>query len=778
MTTADLQKKVAEILGVSVSEKELAFEIFISKICDVLTDEVTLKVQRVGFFQLKKGFTRTTAESLLFIPLSEELYRDSKNLFLTIPIPARQNTEEESDSDVFSIGVGKPILPLSENETQNTETSYAILRKSIEERVVEILSEADQLPNFNIWEDYYKSVRYVEHDEEKDKLSELTADLDFKEEFMTEDLTKNLLELSSELDDQETESKNEVSQEVSLYDLLGDYQAENPPIEKRLIGDYETEEDKSQFDEDELEKSLLSVIENTEDNSDEPEVNIIQDEEEKVKEEFGEIEESETEEVKSDSQEIGHGFDEVENIVSDLLKNYESDENVSKEETAQINENVFEKLVKNEQDADEEINKENELSNDKIDEIESIIGDLSNSFEDDFNNYENEKEESDDKKNDDSTDEVEDDLLEIEVPTQNKEVLFEIKRESMLDEVDLEAAKENDDVEPVYYLGLKNKEGEPVEWDWGDELKEEFGVEFLKEEQEKLELEKTKEEPDDEPDTLEQIFRRAKPKITKHNDVLDKPLTDESEFSEPHQVLEFSGQPTRYQFVEDNPTSKTNINSTNNTALNETSEEVMNSNDNGFSFGKIFLIIFSSFVVVAALIIYFLMSNKESDQVITSSKTGGESYSLEQDATQNPIDTSQIITDDFNDFPRVAVLPPKGTQTGNTAVQQNVPSPQISSITNDNKKSSQDNQLYRKLETDTRVGKTIYFDGKSYNYQASSWRNKAKAEQEVKRLRGLGLDAFLTEAFLPEKGGTWYRVRIGNYKTREEAEQNSIKNNF
>ncbi len=773
MTTADLQKKVAEILGVSVSEKELAFEIFISKICDVLTDEVTLKVQRVGFFQLKKGFTRATAESLLFIPLSEELYRDSKNLFLTIPIPAHLNSDEEIDSDVFSIGVGKPILPLSENETQNTETSYAILRKSIEERVVEILSEADQLPNFNIWEDYYKSVRYVEHDEEKDKLNELTADLDFKEEFMAEDLAKNLLELSSELDVQETEEKNDESHEVSLYDLLGDYQADNPAVEQRLIGDYDIGKDNSQGEDEELEQSLLNVIENTEDSSDEPEVNIVQDEEERVEKEFEEIDETKVEEEKSDSQKTGHGFDEVESIVSDLLKNYEDQEDIVKKEVSPEEESAFEELVDKDPVVNEEEKKETEQTITNAEEIENIIGDLSKSFDDDFT--------EDEEVNADHVEEnteIEDGLLEIEVPTQTKEVLFEIKRESMLEEVDLEAAKENDDVEPVYYLGLKNKEGEPVEWDWGDELKEEFGVEFLKEEQEKLEIEESKKEQDEEPDTLEQIFRRAKPKITKHEDEFDNHVKDENEYSEPHQVLEFSGQPPRYQFVEDNPTPKTNIGSTNYTALTETMEENMKGNDKGFSFGKIFLIIFSSFVVVATLIIYFLMSNKDSDQVITSQRTGGENYSLEQDTAKNPIDTSQIIADDFNDFPRVAVLPAKGTQTGNTTVQQNVPSLQISSSATDNKKSSSDNDLYKKLETDTRVGKTIYFDGKSYNYQASSWRNKAKAEQEVKRLRGLGLDAFLTEAFLPEKGGTWYRVRIGNYKTREEAEQNSIKNNF
>ncbi len=761
MTTADLQKKVSEILGVSVSEKELAFEIFISKIRDLLTDEVTLKVQRVGFFQLKKNIDKTAADSLLFIPLSEELYRESKNLFLTIPIPVQQNTEDEIVSDVFSIGVGKPILPLSESENQNTETSYAILRKSIEERVVEILSEADQLPNFNIWEDYYKSVRYVEHEDEKDKLSELTADIDFKEEFMAEDLTKNLLELSSELDIQENEEKNDKPSEVSLYDLLGDYQAENLVEEQRLIGDYENEINNSQVDDDELEKSLLNVIENVEESTDEPDISIIQNDEI----------ENEEKEIESEIKEVGHGFDEVESIVDDLLKNYETEENIPKEDTTPKDNDAFEEVIEEKNSAGKEDTKETEPP---VSEIESIIGDLSGSFDDDF--IEDEKEDSNSVE--ESTETIED-LLEIEVPTQSKEILFEIKRESMLDEVDLEAAKENDEVEPVYFLGLKNKDYEPVEWDWGDELKEEFGVEFLKEEKERIESEKKEERDDEEPDNLEQIFRRAKPKVTKHLDDFDNnPDENKKEPFEQHQVLEFSGQPTRYKFIEDDSAPKTGINDDIFDQLQEASEENMKSNDKGFSFGKVFLIILSSFIVVAALIIYFLAGNKGSQQTNIESKNGIENYSLDNDAVQNQVDTSLVASDDYNDFPRVPTAPVQGTQSNNTPVQQNIQNQQLSAQQGNNKKTNLENDLYRKLETDTRVGKTIYFDGKTYNYQVSSWRNKAKAEQEVKRLRGLGFDAFLTEAFLPEKGGTWYRVRIGNYKTREEAEQNSIKQNI
>lgn len=70
---------------------------------------------------------------------------------------------------------------------------------------------------------------------------------------------------------------------------------------------------------------------------------------------------------------------------------------------------------------------------------------------------------------------------------------------------------------------------------------------------------------------------------------------------------------------------------------------------------------------------------------------------------------------------------------------------------------------------------TIFTDGSKYCYQVSSWRIKDRAEREVERLKAKGLNAFITEAYLQNKGGTWYRVRIGYFDTIEETEA-SMKN--
>ena len=146
-----------------------------------------------------------------------------------------------------------------------------------------------------------------------------------------------------------------------------------------------------------------------------------------------------------------------------------------------------------------------------------------------------------------------------------------------------------------------------------------------------------------------------------------------------------------------------------------------------------------------------------------------DSFSLKQPSVANKNDSAQINNGDLSNFPRVASLRAKDATN---------PPPTQSTIQPTVKKSLTNNGLFRTLGTDDRVTKNIYFDGREYNFQVSSWRNKLKAEQEVQRLRGKGYDAFATEVFLPQKGGTWFRVRIGSFKTREEAEQFFTKNTF
>ena len=92
----------------------------------------------VSVFQLKNTPSKNGIRPLIFSPLSEISLQDTQNLYIKIDVAPKIKNTPEFDSNIFSIGVGKPLLPLSIDELPDTETSYAMLKKSIEERVKEL----------------------------------------------------------------------------------------------------------------------------------------------------------------------------------------------------------------------------------------------------------------------------------------------------------------------------------------------------------------------------------------------------------------------------------------------------------------------------------------------------------------------------------------------------------------------------------------------------------------------------------------------------------------
>lgn len=57
-----------------------------------------------------------------------------------------------------------------------------------------------------------------------------------------------------------------------------------------------------------------------------------------------------------------------------------------------------------------------------------------------------------------------------------------------------------------------------------------------------------------------------------------------------------------------------------------------------------------------------------------------------------------------------------------------------------------------------------------YSIHVYSFKAKQDAEKEIKRLRDRGYDAYLATVELENKG-TWHRVKIGHYATRDDAQQ-------
>ncbi len=652
MMITDLQKRIAEILGVSSSEKELAFDIIISKIADNLEADITLKVPRIGFFQLREDESQNKG-SLIFTPFSEDITKSTRTLYLTIEVPGRTKKNLDDDSDVFSIGVGKPLIPLSAdtNPQAESETSYVILKRSIEERVNELITESDYLPNFNIWDDYYEGLSSNEKESEsQSQLLELTSDLEFKEDIIAEEITNNLLE--SELHEK-IEPPIEQESTLTPTDLLDDYKPLENDLSKEVSDNYSPGE-LSEFPAD---KSF-----------DEPEDNIL-----------------------SSSEDL-----------NELLKGYDD---------VKIPESVIDKMK--------------DPGSKDLEELPPITPQFEK-IEEQFEKFEGDEDEE-------------------------------------------------------TYLGLKKSVIENIDWNWGDELKEEFGSTTNDKKSPILEFEEESEELNDEDEAANEIFKQTKPIASHLFEQLESSIKKELEESESEEnYVEYSSPTPRYEFIEDR--SETEYQQVPRTpsrvSTGPTYEQEYQNNlkekDNYFS--KNFILIFASFVIVVSLIVYFLMSNRNNSQTnLSEGSIPADSFQNVQMQTSLPIDTNIVIEEDESNFPRVPAVPinDKDGATNIPPAKLPVQQPVV-----ENAKTNSNAQLSKASTADTRIGKSVYYDGSNYSVQVSSWRNKAKAEQEVQRLKKLGLNAFLFEAYLPQKGGTWYRVRVGNFKSKEEAEEFESKNNL
>jgi len=758
MKLAELQKKVTDILGVSISQKELSFEIFIENISEVLGEGITLKVPRIGFFQQRADSSGGDVDQLLFASLPEDFSHEDLNLYLTIDVSPKVKTKLEFDATVFSIGVGKPLLPLTIDELPDTETSYAMLRKSIEERVKELIAESDQIPNFNIWDDYYNSPEDYETEKPDDvqaQLAELTADINYKELTEPQRIPDNLFE------DNDKSIVND--EQINIDDQINTNEAELPQDDLIKTA---TEEDKFS----ELEKIIKAE-----------EANINLDEYDAV---VNKIEsDTTTDEEPADYS----ALEELEVsagslTVADLLDDSAS---IPKENLPAQNEA-----------AEPEISNVPEMPIDKPEAAETG----SKFF--DLEDIETEKKVPD-------------------VEEKEKPPIISGEKEYVSDETDdenLEREEPNDD---------------KIEWNWGDELKDEFGVMIREEDadfemvdqfsdednleliDEKVgadkkftkdlfkELEKTLErEIFEEGVRLDEDRHKYSRRLTNERSFRFKKPTDEYSDDPKKVVLEFSGPPVKYEFIEDRK-----IDRGKKRAITIVDDErryeddynklrikpVVKEKDNYFN--KTFILIFSAFVIVTSVIIYLIMkgnnpnepqqtkleannSNQMVQSTVDSQKafTPSETITNQNNSAQNRIVNSQPVNDELSDFP-ISATPPVPVKQG-SALQNQGSRSSANNLRTEPTTKPENGDLYKTPATDTRINKSIYYDGKNYSYQTSSWPRKLRAEQEVKRLRSLGINAFIVEAYLPQKGGTWYRVRVGSFNSEKEAQDYINKNKF
>lgn len=960
MNPAELYKRVADVLGVSASQKYLAFEVLTEFIAEILTDGITLKVPRIGFFQLKNdAVKRNSVKQLMFSSLPEDFDRTEKVLYHTFDVNPKYKNPFEMDSQVFSIGVGKPLLPLQDEESaHDSETSFAMLRKSIEERVKEIIAESDQIPNFNIWEDIYSNDD-VEFDLAADNFSKLldpTSDINF---------TENIKPVVPEVDKQQQDFLNSL-----LNNDKPEASEEFFAEEKNHVGSENGNTSEQQFLEDDLYKideaesslnlSVADLLGETDwmKNADLPqlpneEVNKEIEESELTQNlsvddllgEMGwtqktdlpltknEIENKETEELESTQNlsisNLLDGFEWIQNIDSSLVEDETAKNKMEEPEQTLLEEQIditipesFEDQAKIDvpESPTDLVNYSGATFGVEI-EPEPVQGPVENLSATDSVDNEVLK----NLLSDDEPEEVEkeNDEITIEPPSSGKELLIirneeaeENKNNWAIEEDDLkgiinEELREydhekiandnsrvlNDLLEDAFHRKVEtdsNSETDEeisadevpeeqvitgkIEWSWGDELKEEFGIrseddeeteiipenplslifeeeDFVEPTEFEFDIDKTRqdlfsrlektlerevtslhdnfpssveEEPKIQKLTSEKIVH-TKPEIKTElpNTKVSNEVPPVAEFKDEKVFLDFKTPPPRYEFIEEPTPPQLEENFSDTHVLtkpkritillerNEFEERVSKISEpnevvtaeakfseeriseepkqkNNF-FGKVLVITLASLIVVTAVVLYLYFKAGSPNQEVAQ-QTPAENQSQNINSAENPRNTISreslgLNPDDFSEFPTSATPPVPVKEGGSVDVSKIVGKVENQNLPKNEEilSQAQKEELARKTQTaqinkpasgETRLTNMVFSDGKSYNFQISSWKNQTLAQTEVNRLRSLGFNAFLVEAYLPDKGGTWYRIRIGSFKSEQEALDFKKKNSF
>lgn len=890
MNKNDLKKRITEVLGVSVTQSDLAYEIFLENLSQALTYGITLKIPRIGFFQLKENNDEYPSQ-ILFARLPEDYSTSSKNFYLTLDIQNNFKNKYEIDSQVFSIGVGKPLLPLLNYDEQNSDTSFELLKKSIEERAKEILSEADQIPNYNIWEEFY----FEDNDENffdnsKDELNE-NITIDTNKNLLDSLLSETTFDDSIDYKEEDNTMNQKIEDEINSLNL----EIDNNLSLEHLLTEENIESNEELIDEDiqeNLQQKLNDVNSNINDNdvNEEKNFNKILSFADELKNKIEELEKI-NKEILDDSllqkelneeKKLIDNKEEINNNLTIDDKNYSIDQDSSiyeeKNETLNINnyENDTSSKLRSLLDEKEEEQsiREEEINVEPPATAKELIIDDFNFVKDEIINIE-ESELKEIVNNEINN------LSENVTVDDNSTILTKLLKEEQLEKIE----NENDDKEFENEEEIEiNTSSTNIEWNWGDELKEEFGIGNIEsielekvekiENEENLNVDKSYEESptvelrktrvdlftkleetlereinflkNDLIEREEEKIKFEKPEIIEREAVIEKSIEMEKDYdsfkneeesvfniNDEKVILDFKTPPPQYEFIEEKsieniiqdeepilkPPKKITIilspeeqeNLAEKKTITKTLEkentevEIIQTIPEKKNYIKKItapLIILTVLIVTSYFIFNYFTSKSSESQKLTTNQTNDRKINSPQENSNNNnlqslSEETQLQTDEFSDFP-ISATPPKPVKSGGEInIEQLLPKEinkesktiipvqpkEESSKKITTQKEQTTNAVNKKEEIsntqkEIKLSNMIFYDGKSYIFQTSSWKNKSLAENEVNRLRSIGFNAFLSEAYLPQKGGTWYRVRIGYFNSEQEALEFKQKNNF
>lgn len=746
MNKEQLAKRISDKLGVSSSERNLALEIFSNKVAEVLSKKEALKISDIGIFQFKGKETANSKDTLLYAPLSDELKADDESLYLKIEVTKSRRNKLDFSDDMFDIGIGKPLIPINKSTAgeQSGESSYAMLRKSIEERSEEVIADSERLENFDLVKDYLNILEpsdtelveqeYETTDEiEEEQVEEPSEDLD---SLLDETVAEEEIDIDSPVEADQVVDEVDHTDEKPTDLVDEETEQEEPAKEEEFDSEVDEEEDLNQ----------IAI----EDNS-VPDEKIEKVTEEEVKDDS--IPESLEEHAVENDQEENQQLDEddlgLEDLIDDLdiegseeeEKDFEKQEDeIDLEDISdEINEDlagfdIDEKPAEDIKESDEIVDgsEKTEEDEEEVDPLEADLAAIKAMAAENFVE-ENEVDE-------DEEEEVEDSIPESQ---EQHEELLDLDEDKLPDSFDLQEDEQG---------------GGEEEWDWGDELKQELGS-----------SEETKEEESDE------LFDQLEESLLEDEEESEEPSEEKDETKDEVEKKNVSDE------LEDSAPKKEKK------SIINKGMDLLNKVKVGL--GNLFWVVLSLFVVVTIGGFYFIFFTGDSDEkhskteLLTEEKS--EVPSETDDLNISPDKKDNVIidpnfkegqeVDKKNDLTEKASDTSKEKTISEQKVDEKKTTKEAADTKNDavNKKSttSTEKVQYRTDKNMKESGRFIFTDGNKYSVQVASFKTANRAEKEVKRLLKKNYDAYIVKAYLKTLGGTWYRIRVGGFNSLNEAKK-------
>lgn len=328
--------------------------------------------------------------------------------------------------------------------------------------------------------------------------------------------------------------------------------------------------------------------------------------------------------------------------------------------------------------------------------------------------------------------------------------------------------QENEDDEKDLIKDDEISSSDSVSWNWGDELKKEFDEEEIINSNDSL-----VEDPEYSPHEKAEKKEYEDPFEEVEKTISD--IEDDAETNVPPNV-------EKSDLISDEKPKDSEDQTSAKKPLERKIEDYQPEvyKPNRFSIGPIFWILLSVIIFLGFFLVYFFYTDEDNNgKAEEVQRYPGRKATIEQGGeitTQgNLSDDTEFYQSGIDSLEEFGEIYNPQEQNNNSKVQTETSTPVVQQQSSTG--NLQLGELYRTIPNENQLSNLVFYDGAKYNVQVASHKNRDGAEAQAKKLRNMGYDAFIVETYLAALKGTWYRVRVGFFNSKEEAEKFRRENN-